>query len=639
MICSKEERHPPHNSAESIPFMELRQFRPRLDLVTRWLSASATDPQEHIRRRILKLILLLSAGLDLLFMIWILPTMQGLPVALLDAPEWWCSLVSLVASVSLYRLAKAGRVQLAARIFVAFAFIATWSMLYALLGKTYDAREVSRMLAFLILSQTIGGLLLDVRYTLLLAAGHMVGLASLPFVMHTFPVPSLIGVVILFGFSVMLSGTSALLHHLDLAETLKSRRQLEETVEELRGQILAREDAEKTKTELEGALLRTQRMEALARLAGGFAHDFNNALMGVLGQLERIRSGATPHQKLRIDETIRSVERASGLIKGMLSLTHPHDRTILGRPSDLAQLMAEGFSLVRGAVPRGIDIEVASEPGVWVLADEGQIVQVLLNLCVNARDALETHHTEGFQPRIRLSMGRASRQECEDWGLGSSAHGFAWLQVEDNGPGISDAAREKIFDPFFTTKEIGKGSGLGLWMCDAVTRALGGQIVNLPPGSRPGACFRLYLPACEPGTPAPRNFEEAPFRAGGGPTGRILLVDDDPSVRDNISMALAERGWDVTSAFDGTGALQRFQEDPDGFRLMILDLSLPGMPGREVFLNVRRLRPRFPILVISGYDLDAGAATPSIEGANGRLLKPFRTSALLREIDRIEASL
>jgi signal transduction histidine kinase/CheY-like chemotaxis protein len=619
--------------------MELRQFRLQLDLATRWLAASAPDPQEHIRRRILKLILLLSAGLDLMFMIWILPTMKGLPISLLHDPEWWCSLVSLVASGSLYLLARTGRVQLAARIFVAFAFVATWGMLYALLGKTYDAREVSRMLAFLILSQTIGGLLLDVRYTLLLAAGHMVGLGTLPFVVHTFPMPSLIGVVILFGFSVMLSATSALLHHLDLAETLKSRRQLEETVEELRGQILAREDAERTKTELEEALLRTQRMEALARLAGGFAHDFNNALMGVMGQLERIQSDATPNQKLRIDETIRSVERTSGLIKGMLSLTHPHDHTIQAQPLELAQLMAEGFALARGAVPRGIDIEVVSEPGVCVLADENQIVQVLLNLCVNARDALETHHAEGIHPRIRLSMGHASMQECQDNGLGSSVHGFAWLQVEDNGPGISETAREKIFDPFFTTKEIGKGSGLGLWMCDAITRALGGQIVSLHPGTRSGACFRLYLPACEPGSPAPRNFEEAPSRVGGRRTGRILLVDDDPAVRDNISVVLAEEGWDVTSAFDGTGALRRFQEDPDGFWLMILDLSLPGMSGREVFLNVRRLRPRFPILVISGYDLDAGAATPSIEGANGRLLKPFRTSVLLREIDRIKTSL
>jgi signal transduction histidine kinase/CheY-like chemotaxis protein len=619
--------------------MDFRQIPSHLVGAFRWFAKNEPDPQQRVRRWVLLSILILSAGLDLFFLVWILPTVHGSFGASMRHAEWWSSSISLVASLALFWLARTGRVNLAARIFVGFAFVATWALLYGKLLETHDAREVSRLLALLILSQMFGGLLLDVRYALILAGGHLLGLAILPFTMHNIPMPQLVGVAILFGFSVLLSGTTALLHHLQLSETVKSRVRLEETVEQLRGQILAREQAERSKNELEQALLRTQRMEALARLAGGFAHDFNNALMGVLGQLERVRSGAGSGQRMRIDEIMRSVERTSGLVKGMLSLTHPHDQTIHGQPADLAELIGEGYNLARASVPRGIDIELATEPDVWVFADEGQIVQVLLNLCVNARDALEAHQAEGFRPRIRLSMGRASSEECLERGLDPSSGGFAWMQVEDNGPGISDQARDKIFDPFFTTKEVGKGSGLGLWMCDAVARALGGQIVEIPSGTpRGGACFRLYLPACEPGSHPSRSSADAAAPVDAGCAGRILLVDDDPAVRENIELALTDAGWEVVSAFDGVGALQRFQEDPDGFRMMILDLSLPGMPGREVFLNVRRLRPHFPILVISGYDLEAGAATPSVEGANGRLLKPFRTSVLLGEIERIEAA-
>ena len=618
--------------------MEIRHLPAHLSQAHQWLAEPSPDPQIRIRKRILQLVLLLSAGLDLLFLVWILPSVYGVSLASLRHPEWWSSLISLFVCLGLYRLASTGRVQLTAKIFVAFAFVATWSLLYAMIGDTRDSREITRLLALLILSQMFGGLLLEMGPTLFLAAGHLLGLATLPLFVSGVPTTHLVGVAVLFGFAVMLSGTSAFLHHLNLSEILKSRGKLEETVEQLSGQILARESAEKTKSELEEALLRTQRMEALARMAGGFAHDFNNALMGILGHLERIQARADADQKARIDEAIRSVERTTGLIKGMLSLTHPKDHPLEASPSELAQLVSEGFRLARGAVPRGIDIEVATEPDIWVVADEGQIVQVLVNLCVNARDALESHQAEGFQPRIRLSTGRATREECLERGLDPDGHGFAWLEAEDNGPGVSEAARGKIFDPFFTTKEVGKGSGLGLWMCDAIARALGGQIACLPPRTQTGARFRLYLPTCEPASRPPSVLADPPSWIDGPRAGRILLVDDDPAVRDNIAVALAESGWEVVAAFDGIGALQRFQEDPDGFRMMILDLSLPGMPGREVFLNVRRLRPRFPVLVISGYDLDAGAATPSVEGADARLLKPFRTAALLREIERIEAS-
>jgi len=605
---------------------------------SRLLSQEATTPQDGIRRRILQSMLLLSALLDLLFLVWILPSVHGLSAASFRHAEWWSSLISLVVSLALFQVARKGRVQLASRIFVVFAFLATWSLLYSKLGESHDVREISRILSILILSQMFCGLLLDFRTNLVFATANLLGLATLPLFLDGIPMAQVVGVSVMFAFSVLLSALTGLLHHLDLTEIVASRKRTEASVRELEGQILAREEAEKSKSELEDALMRTQRREALARMAGGFAHDFNNALMGVMGQLERIRPGSPTDQKIRIDEAIHAVERASGLIKGMLTLTHPQDKPAQGHPSDLALLMEEARSLARGAVHRGIEIEMRVEQDVWVMADEGQIVQVILNLCVNARDALDSRPYAGTSPRIVLSMGRLDATEPLERGLAERPEGYAWIQVEDNGPGIAALTRDKIFDPFFTTKEVGKGSGLGLWMCDAIARGLGGQILLMPQKESSGARFRVYLPLCEPGTRSSMSSFEETTSIRTGRSGRIILVDDDDAVRENMATALAEAGWDVEQAYDGLDALERFRKAPDNFRLMVLDLSLPGMSGREVLSNVRSIRPQFPILVISGYDINAGEASPTVEGANGRLLKPFRTKSLLKEIERIEAS-
>ncbi len=601
----------------------------------RWFAEPAMSSLERVRGRVLMAILTLSTLLDLVFLVWVLPNVYGISLASLRHFEWLASGMSLVVSLVLIQFSRKGHVQTAAKLFVGFGFVATWSILFGKFGETHDPREISRALAFLILSQMFGGLLLDFRSNLVLALGHLVGLASLPFLVQDLSLPNLMGLSVMFGFSVLLSATTALFHHLDLTEILNSRAHLEESVEELRGQILARELAEKSKVELEEALLRTQRIEALARLAGGFAHDFNNALMGVLGQLERIHHGASLGQKTRIDDAIRSVERASGLIKGMLSLTHPSHQNSPEHPADLALLLEETFSLARGAVPRGIDLDLATAPDLWVLADQSQVVQVLLNLCVNARDALEENSRSGVRPKISLSMGEASWQERLDHDLDPQCKGFAWMQVEDNGPGIPDETRERIFDPFFTTKSVGKGSGLGLWMCDAIAKGLGGQILYRP-GLTGGACFRLYLPTCEPGSHTPINSFLPPSRLASTNSGKILLVDDDEAVREVVSTFLSEAGWEVDQAFDGPNALEQFHLDPDGFRLMILDLSLPGMHGKEVLHTVQKVRPGFPVLVMSGYDAKASDAT-FIEGVSGRILKPFRAQALLREVDRIES--
>ena len=581
-------------------------------------------------------VLVLSALLDLLFLVWILPSVYGLSTALLRFPEFWSSTISLIASLAMLELARRGKVELAARIFVAFAFVATWSILYSKLATTGDEREASRVLALLLLSQMFGGLLLDFRQTMVLACGHLLGLATLPLVMQHLDLARIVGMGVLFGFSVLLSATTALLHHLDLAEILGSRRSLEESVRELRRQIQARELAERTKSDLEDALLRTQRMEAVARLAGGFAHDFNNVLMSVLGQLERIRPSAGREDAPRIDNAIRSVEIASGLIKGMLAFGRPRERIMQGKPSDLVSLVEEGTALARAAIPRGIEIDCRTEPGIWALADPAQVVQVLVNLCVNARDALESGTFDGFRPCIRIATGRASPEEIGTVGLDGRTEGYAWIQVEDNGPGIPPEVRERIFDPFFTTKPVGKGTGLGLWMCDSILRGLGGLIqLRTPEASANGTAFRIFLPACAPSDSRfePAIVPQAP--ASGFGEGNVLLVDDDESIRDNLASALSEGGWNVVQAYDGQEALRLFDAAPDSFRLVVLDLSLPGVPGREVFQSARKRRPDLPILVITGFDVEAGDASPVVDGANGRLLKPFRARTFLREVERI----
>ena len=595
----------------------------------RSLFSSHGQPEERIRTRLLQAILLMSAALDFLFLFWILPTVYGLSTVLFHHPEWWSSLVSLLVSLGLFAVSRSGRTRLAASLFVGFSFVAVWSIMTAMVHQTSDPRELAWILSLLILSQMFGGLLLEFRSNVVLAAGHIVGLVSLPLLVHGIPLVQMFGISVLFGFAVALSTMTGLLHQLDLLEIVSSRQRLERSVEELREEISARESAESRKKELEEALLRTQRMEAVARLSGGFAHDFNNALMGVLGQLERIRSESEIAHRDLVDTAIGSVQRASDLIRGMLSLTHPQEGIFQQTPSDLEDILKEGFSMARGAISREIEIQLDLEPDVWVLADRGQIVQVLLNLCLNARDALESKTFEQDGPRIRLSMGTAAEGPSE-----RNAGGFAWIEVEDNGPGIDDALKDKVFDPYFTTKGIGKGSGLGLWMCDAVARGLGGQI-HLENSETGGARFRMLLPSCDhPSGKAPSEFPVPPHHQRTRKPW-VLLVDDDGTVRENMSLALENEGWKVAQASDGPSAIEKFKEDPQRWRILILDLSLPGLPGREVLKSIRELRQDLPVLVVSGYDLGAGEAVPSVDGAEGRLVKPFLTSTLVREVRKL----
>lgn len=597
-------------------------------VAVRTLFSSHGRPEERVRTRLLQGILLMSASLDFLFLFWILPSVYGISLALLRHPEWWSSLVSLLVSLGLFAVSRSGKTRLAATLFVGFSYVAVWSIMIAMVHQTSDPRELARVISLLILSQMFGGLLLEFRSNIVLAAGHIAGLVALPLVVHGIPLVQLFGISVLFGFAVALSAMTGLLHQLDLMEIVTSRRRLEESVEELREEISAREIAESRRKELEDALLRTQRMEAVARLSGGFAHDFNNALMGVLGQLERIRSESEIAHRELVDTAIGSVQRASDLIRGMLSLTHPQEGIFQQTPSDLEDILKEGFSMARGVISKEIRIRLDLQPGVWVLADRGQIVQVLLNLCLNARDALESTTFDGQRPCIRLSMGSAATDQSERF-----IEGFAWIEVEDNGPGIDDALKDKVFDPYFTTKGIGKGSGLGLWMCDAVARGLGGQI-RLEDSKTGGARFRMLLPRCDPpsdGAPEP-SVESTPKRTK---KHWVLLVDDDETVRENMSLALENEGWKVAQASDGPSAIERFKEDPQRWRILILDLSLPGLPGREVFKSIRELRHDLPVLVISGYDLIAGEAIPSVDGAGGRLVKPFLTSTLVREVRKL----
>jgi two-component system cell cycle sensor histidine kinase/response regulator CckA len=275
-----------------------------------------------------------------------------------------------------------------------------------------------------------------------------------------------------------------------------------------------------------------------------------------------------------------------------------------------------------------------------LVGDASQLTQILVNLAVNARDALlestPTTSDSTLPHRIELSARPATLEDFSNTTLEWKPDWVA-IEVRDNGPGIPPEIVNHVFEPFFTTKSAGKGTGLGLWNCLGVVQSHGGTLAleNLP---RHGACFRILLPSHQT---APANFPEAtdPELDTITPAkGRVLLVDDEESIREHASMALEADGWEVETAHDGEAALERFRNRTADFHLVVLDLSLPSLPGREVARQILSERPSQSILVMTGFDLGANEAEPEIPGTRGTLLKPFRMAKLVRECRKLLAS-
>jgi PAS domain S-box-containing protein len=377
---------------------------------------------------------------------------------------------------------------------------------------------------------------------------------------------------------------------------------------------------------LEAQLLHSQKMEAIGRLAGGVAHDFNNLLTVISGRVELILARLDAGHPLREDVALvqRAAERAAALTAQLL--TFSRKQVLRPQPVGLDATLAGTEPLLRRVIGEDVELVTRGRATGLVLADRVQLEQVLLNLVVNARDAMP----DGG--RLTIETGDQELDEAAARRLGMPPGRYAVLRVQDTGVGMDARTQARIFEPFFTTKGEGRGTGLGLATVYGIVTQSGGHVtVSSAPGR--GATFTVYLPWA-PAAGAEPAPEAAP-RPGRG-VGVILLVEDEEEVRDLARDILAGRGYTVLEAATPEAALAQARAG-EPIDLLLTDVVMPRINGRELAERLRALRPGLPVLYMSGYTDDAllhrGVAAP---GAHF-LQKPFSPAALLRRVHEVLA--
>ncbi len=385
--------------------------------------------------------------------------------------------------------------------------------------------------------------------------------------------------------------------------------------------------AQEARRRLEAKMHEVQKLESLGLLAGGIAHDFNNLLMGVLGNADLALLKLAPESPARahVEAIEKAARRAADLTNQMLAYSGK-GRFVVER-IDLNRLVEEMSHLLGTVISKKATIKFDLAPGLPpVEGDPTQLRQVVMNLITNASDAIGDR--VGL---ITVTTGvmRADREYLQGTFLDEDLPegDYVFLEVSDTGCGMDPATRARIFDPFFTTKFAGRGLGLAAVL--GIVRAHHGAIkVYSEPGR--GSTFKILLPRCD----AVQDLSQAdpPFRASAdpfaGPT-TVLLVDDDEAVRTVATMMLEEQGFDVIVATDGTEGVERFRMHAEDIRVVILDLTMPGLSGEEAFREIRRIRPDVPVILTSGYNENDVTTRFAGKGVAGFIQKPFRTAELM----------
>jgi PAS domain S-box-containing protein len=382
------------------------------------------------------------------------------------------------------------------------------------------------------------------------------------------------------------------------------------------------EDVTERRT-LERQLYQSQKFEAIGQLAGGIAHDFNNVLAAILGMAELGLLEAPEGTRIRerLEKIAHHGGRAVALTKQLLAFSR---RQVLERRElDLNHSVAEVSSLLGEALGKDVELVTRLAPDLAsVQADRAQIEQVLMNLCVNARDAMP----RGGRLVIETSNVTLDGDVCRSK-PGSRPGNYVCLSVSDTGTGMDSATLERIFEPFFTTKPQGQGTGLGLATVYGIVKQHGGFVnVYSEPGE--GTLFHVYLPAVaasRPAAPSPETL--APLR-GGSET--LLVADDHDGLRELVREALEGLGYTVLVAQDGEEAVERFREATGKVDLLILDVVMPRLRGPDAYLRIRELRPGIPVIFCTGYNPES-AQMSAISG-HRVFQKPYSTRELARAI-------
>ncbi|MDP2053924.1 MAG: ATP-binding protein [Acidobacteriota bacterium] len=379
---------------------------------------------------------------------------------------------------------------------------------------------------------------------------------------------------------------------------------------------------------LEQQFYRAQRLESIGTLAGGIAHDLNNVLAPITMGIELLKDTVTAPADREVLAMIgASTSRGAEMVQQVLS----YARGVEGRRIEIdpATLVADVVRIARDTLPKTIDLRTRVEPGLPpLLGDPTQCHQVLVNLCVNARDAMPA----GGQLTISAALARLD--ESRDVNLPPGA--YVKLEVRDTGTGIPPDIADKIFDPFFTTKEPGKGTGLGLSTSLTIVKSHGGDIQVARDDGR-GAVFAVYLPAAAGAgeKPGPAAVDATPGPAGSGQT--VLVVDDEAAIRMIAQRTLERAGYRVLLAADGAEAVAVFGVHHQTLAAVLLDMTMPVLAGVPAIQAMARINPRVPIVAMSGIIANEAAARAASEQVKVFLPKPFTTKTLLEALNHVLA--
>jgi PAS domain S-box-containing protein len=381
------------------------------------------------------------------------------------------------------------------------------------------------------------------------------------------------------------------------------------------------------KRRLEEQLRQSQKMEAIGTLAGGIAHDFNNILTAIIGYAGLLKTGVGQDNLLReyVDEMMVSCERASLLTQSLLAFSRK--QVISPKPVDLNKVIKKVKALLMRVIGEDIELRtILANRDLVVMADVGQMEQVLMNLAANARSAMPDGGI--------LSIGTEALELDDEF---TKAYGYgipglyALVSVADTGHGMDEKTKERIFEPFFTTREVGKGTGLGLAMVYGIIKQHEGYITTYSELGK-GTTFKIYLPLIQAEAEVTEPVTEAAASGPPGGSETVLLAEDDSEVRKITRNILEGSGYKVIEAVDGEDAVNKFLLNKDEIQLLIFDVIMPKKSGKEAYEEVKKLAPGVKALFTSGYTADIIHRKGVLEEGINFIAKPAAPDILLKKM-------
>jgi signal transduction histidine kinase/CheY-like chemotaxis protein len=397
----------------------------------------------------------------------------------------------------------------------------------------------------------------------------------------------------------------------------------------LEQEVAKRERAEGTLATRELQLQETRRLEALGQLAGGVAHDFNNVLAVIFGYSELLQMGLkTDDPRRKYAASIREAAgRAAAMTKQLLAFGRR--QVLQAQVIDVCVLIHDFEALLRRLLPESIELVIELSPTpAWIKADPSQIDQVLINLVINARDAMPN----GGRITLRTVVGLQPSPDADE-------RTYVTILVRDTGTGMTPEVQRRIFEPFFTTKPEGAGTGLGLATVHGIVCQTGGDIgVESSPGQ--GSQFSVKIPAADPAAARAQILPSSATEQEPVPKqehGTVLLVDDEPALLHLMQETLASAGYRVLSAANGEEALKLAEQLTEPIDVVVTDVVMPKLGGPELVRNLRAVRPTIKVLYLTGYSADAFGPSGAPPDGDALLQKPFAQSALCARVAQVLA--